>query len=257
MGLGLSGSWTGGSVHHNYQSAGLSLTGAYSAGGSLKQNTGGNTTHRATAAFDAALPSGQLYGSYLFSTTTHTNARTLGSFAVGALNNNTDNTSAFVWAGNGYNSTTTLESPGIRAQATNTWGTASVSLTSNETYLMLFDFNATAGTTSAWVVNQGQLTSYLNSNTLNATSLNAASLGITEADVVWKGSATAATTISPIAYLHLFGLQSNGAANTSFSYTWDELRISDTSLLETTTIPEPSTALLGVIGVLGLLRRHR
>ncbi|GAA5124756.1 hypothetical protein JIN84_13110 [Luteolibacter yonseiensis] len=259
-GLGLSGSWTGGSAHHNYQSPGLSLAGVYSAGGSLRLGSGGNTTYRATAALGQALPADQLYGSYLFSTTTHTsNAKTLGSFAVGAANNNTDNTAAFVWAGNGYNSAASpaLESPGIRAQQTNTWGTPTVSLTANETYLMLFTFNATMGTTSAWVLNQGQLTNYLDSDTLDATGLDGAALGTADTEVVWKGSATAAAAIAPMSYLHLFGLQSNGTGNNTFSFTWDELRISDTSLLQAATIPEPSAAVFGAIGMLGLLRRRR
>ena len=250
-GLGLTGNWEG-AAELKYQSPGLSMTGVYSSGGSANLNSGGNFSLQASASFGAALPTGQLYGGYLFSTTTHTNARTVGALTVGSATD-TDNNASFVWAGNGYNSSNSMEGPNIRAEGTGT-PPPTVSLTGDQTYLMLFEFNAGTQMTTAWVLNQGQITNFLNSNGLISSTLNGAAEGTGNSEVVWKGSVTGAN-IGVMSHLNLRGLQ--GANNPTFNYQWDEFRVSDTSLLEAVTVPEPSVSLLGFLGVLGLLRRRR
>lgn len=238
-GLGLTGNWAG-TTFQNFQETGLSMNGVHSSGGSVNQSTGGNFARRVSAAFTSPLPTGQLYGSYLFSSSIGV-GRTVGSIGVGSSGTDTDATSAFVWAGNGYNAATnSWESPGVRALGTNVWSPAAAQLTGNETYLMLFEFDAATGITTSWVLNQAQVSHYLSTNTLNSTTLNAALDGPNEDQIVWYGYAAASTAIGPMAHLHLFGLQSTTAA---FSFTWDEFRVSSSSLVQAVT--EPGVAPVG------------
>lgn len=235
---GLAGNWSGGSIHHKVLGTGLAMTGVHSSGGSVNLASGGNFTYRATAALASVLPVNvQLYGCYLFTTTTHTNARTVGSLALGSTATNNDGNASFVWAGNGYNSSNATESPGVRAQGTNLWSTPSVQLVAGETYLMVFAFSGQTQQTTAWVLNQAQITHQLAADTLDPATLSAAVTGTGEAEVVWTGTQTAATALGAMSYLHLFGLQSSTAANASFSFTWDEFRVSDISLRQAVTDP--------------------
>lgn len=264
-GYGLSGAWaqTGTGPNLEYRTTGLEMTGVHSSGGSVAQTTGGtanNNSRTATAAFGSSLPTGQLYGSYLFSTTTHNpDSRSLGLVAVGPSGSNDGTTTAdqgtFAWAGNTFNSANSnnsSEGPGVRAGGSG-WVNPGVSLTTGATYLMLFEFNATSGQTVAWVLDQAQLTHHLTADSLTNASLSAAGIGTDSDQVIWTGSASAANGIGALSHLHLIGL----ARNADFAYVWDEFRVSDSSLLESVTIPEPATALLGALGILGTLRRRR
>ncbi len=264
-GLGLSGTWVqnGSGPNLEYQGAGLEMTGVHSSGGSATQTTGGtanNNSRTATAAFGSSLSTGPLYGSYLFSTTIHSpDSRSLGLVAVGPSGSNDGTTTAgqgtFTWAGNTFNSadsSTSFEGPGVRAGGSG-WVNPGVSLTTGSTYLMLFEFDATAGQTTAWVLNQAQVTHHLAEGTLTDAFLSGAGLGTDSDQVIWTGSATAANGIGDLSHLHLTGL----ARNADFAYVWDEFRVSDSSLVEAVTVPEPGTAILGIIGILGALRRRR
>ncbi|MGE9268203.1 MAG: hypothetical protein ACQKBY_08900 [Verrucomicrobiales bacterium] len=249
LGAGLSGSWTG-DTDFQHLATGLSLSGMSSSGGSANMNSGGNAAKTISVSFASALSNGPLFGSYLFSTTTHANARTVGALMVGGASDS-DGTASFAWAGNGYNSSNSFEGPNIRAE-----GTASPlpgsSLTGGETYLMLFQFNGATGESSAWVLSQAQLTNF--SATLDAATLDSAALGAGANEVTWKASVDG-DAADPMTDLILLGLQST--SNGSFSYTWDEFRISDTSLAEAVAIPEPSVAVLGALAAVPFLRRRR
>lgn len=263
-GAGLSGTWGDGGtgIEISYQAAGLSMVGVQSSGGSVIQTTAtGNANSRTlTAAFSSALPAQQLYGSYLFTTTTHTDSRSLGVVFMGPSGSN-DGTNAanqggFTWASNTFNNlsgNSGHEGPGVRAGGSG-WQNPGVTLTSGETYLMLFTFDASTDLTSAWVLNQAQLTNYLALGQLDAASLDAAGLGVGDDQVVWSGDATAANGIGALSHLKLIGI---GRSNNSTSV-WDELRISDSSLFEAVTaVPEPSALALGLVSGLFALRRRR
>lgn len=252
-GLGLTGNWNSTTAPFQRQANGLSMSGAYSSAGSMVLSGSGTTTHKITAEFANALPTGQLFGSYLFSTTAHTDSRSVGLTAVGAAGDN-DNTASFVWAGNSYYSPSTgnpaIEGPGLRAEGSS-WGTPSSTINGGETYLMLFAFEGSTGTTTAWVLSQSQLTYHL-SGTFDSAALNLANIGSEAAGVVWRGSATGAAA-GAMTHLSMLALP----RNPSFEFVWDEFRVSDLSLLETVTIPEPSALAFGLIaGAFGLRRRR-
>jgi hypothetical protein len=252
-GLGLAGNWSSTTTPFERQSAGLAMSGTYSSAGSMVLRGSGTTTHKITADFANALPTGQLYGSYLFSTTTQTDSRSVGLTAVGNATDG-DNTASFVWAGNGYYSPTTgnpaLEGPGIRAEGTG-WVAPSATLNGGETYLMVFTFDGATGTTTAWVLNQSQLTQHL-SGSFDSVALNLANIGTEAAGVVWKGSATGPAA-GAMTNLHMIGLPRTAG----FEFVWDEFRVSDSSLLEVVTVPEPSMLALGLMpGAFGLRRRR-
>ncbi len=145
--------------------------------------------------------------------------------------------------------------PGIRAEGS-PWQVPGITLAMNQTYLMLFQFDASAGTTSAWVLNEAQLANF--SGSLNAATLNAATMNTeSPTGIAWGGSVTSAGAIGSLSNLIMFG---NLSTDGTFHYTWDEIRISNTNLTEAVTaaaVPEPSTiAALGFgLGALAL-RQH-
>jgi len=249
-GAGLTGSWSGGTPIIR-QAAGLTMSGVYSSPGSAVSRNGSTNTYKVTAELQSPLSTGQLYGSYLFSTTVQSDARSVGAVAVGASGDG-DGNASFVWAGNGYNSVTTApEGPGVRAEGSN-WQPSSTALNSGETYLMVFEFNASTNTTTAWVLNQGQLT-YHTANAFTGISLNLATLGTAAGEVVWKGSATGSTATGTMSHLHLIAL----GRTTGFEYVWDEFRVSDSSLLEAVMVPEPSAIALSLAAGAALVLRRR
>lgn len=268
-GSGFTGDWglasgfgTGNNNGANFfvaTSGSLTMNGVYSSGGKLSFASSENQTKAVTRTFTTPLSTGTLYGSYLFQVVadTGTQGRTVGGIMANSAGD-TDNTATFVWSGNGYNSSTTVEGPNIRAEGTGT-PVPTFSLTVSTTYLMLFEFDATAKTTSAWVLNQDQLTNFYGS--LNSATLNGA-IGNTEAatGVVWKGSVTSSGTLGSMTNLTTIGLSSTQGLN--YAFDWDEIRISDSSLLQAVAIPEPSTIAalglaLGTFAVRGLLRRRK
>lgn len=263
-GTGLSGAWgaAGSGVDMLYQTAGLSMTGVQSSGGSVIQSTtvGNVNSKTLTAAFESALPAQQLYGSYLFSTTTHTDSRSLGVVFMGPSASNDGTTTAnqggFTWSSNTFNSLNSNaghEGPGVRAGGSG-WQNPGVTLTSGETYLMLFAFNAETDLTTAWVLNQAQVTNYLALDQLDAFNLNAAGLGVGGDQVIWTGSATAANGIGSLSHLKLIGI----GRSINSTAVWDEFRVSDQSLYESVTaVPEPSALGLGLASGLFALRRRR
>lgn len=242
--LGLTGKWAGSGYFKN-QADSLTMTGVASSGGSLALNLITISGKTATVPLGVVLPSTTIHGSYLFRTTLAiSNARTVGGVGIGAAADS-DNTASFVWAGNGYNSSNGTEGPNVRAEGTGT-PLPTTSLVSGQTYLMLYEFDAVAGTTTAWVLNQGQLTNFHAS--LNAATLNGVTSDTEEpTGVTWRGSVTGSPA-GAMSDLLLFGYTPN--ANGLVVYEWDEIRLSGTSLLEAVTgVQAPaSLAILGVSG---------
>jgi hypothetical protein len=152
-----------------------------------------------------------------------------------------------------------MEGPGIRAEGS-PWQVPGVSLTSGKTYIMLFQFNAAAATTSAWVLNESQLATF--SSSLNAATLNAAVMNTENpSGVAWGGSVTAAGAIGSLSNLMMFASIST---DNSSNFVWDEIRMSNSSLSEavTSAVPEPSTIAalslgLGALTLRNTLRRRR
>lgn len=257
-GFGLTGNW-GGSQYYRTQDTGLTMAGVYSTGGSLafpKNTATGDNARAAFAAFSTAPSADTTYfGSYLFKFNNPTNTvpRTFGVLGVGAPTDTVDN-APFIWGGNGYNTQASpvREGPTIRAKGS-AWGVPGISLTSGQTYIMLFQFNASAGTTSAWVLNEAQLANF--SSSLNAATLNAAVMNTeSSTGIAWGGTASTGTAITSMSNLMMFASIST---NTAFNYTWDEVRISNTNLTEAVTaVPEPSTIAALGFGLGALTLRH-
>lgn len=236
----------------------LTMNGVYSSAERVSFYRQPNLTAAIAQSFSAPLSgTNTLYGSYLFSLTAdnETNGRTIGGLMVNTPGVN-DNTAAFVWAANGYNSSSTVEGPNIRAGGTGS-PVPTFSLTVGTTYVMLFEFNAFEQTTSAWVLNEAQLTNFYGS--LNATTLNAALDNTEAADgVVWKGSVTSENPLGSMDELTLIGLSSTQGG--AYGFDMDEIRFSDASLLEAVSVPEPSTLAtlaLGGLTVALTMRRLR
>jgi hypothetical protein len=264
-GAGLTGNW-GGSQYYRTQDTGLTMAGVYSDGGSLYYPTStaaGNGGRTAFATVANPLSEAVTYfGSYLFTFFSNgAQPRTVGGIGLGESTDN-DNAASFVWAGNGYNTQAdpVVEGPGIRTEGS-AWQVPGISLSIGTTYIMLFQFNASLGTTSAWVLNAAQLANF--SGSLNAETLNAA-ISFTEAPtgVAWGATLTSVNPIGSLSNLMMFG---NLSTDLSFLYIWDEIRISNTDLTEAVTnaaVPEPSTIAtlglgLGALAIARTLRRRR
>lgn len=266
-GFGFTGEWTlaSGFPTNNsttaflVNSGSLTMNGVYSSGGKVSFLRQPNFTAAIAQKFSSPLSAtSTLYGSYLFSLTADNgaNARTIGGLMVNASGAN-DNTGTFVWAANGYNSSTAIEGPNIRTAGTGS-ALPTLSLTIGTTYVMLFEFNAAEKTTSAWVLNQSQLTNFYAS--LNALTLNSVTQNTEAANgVVWRGSTTSTGTLGLMEELTLLGLSSTQGL--AYGFDIDEIRFSDTSLLEAVAVPEPSTIAfgfaLGAFAVSRALRRRR
>lgn len=251
-GTGLTGNWSGGTPIQR-QSSGLTMNGVFSSPGSAVIRSDNNTAYKVTAQLQSPLSTGQLYGSYLFSTTVQNDARSVGVIAAGGETDD-DTAASFAWAGNGYfnaSGASAVEGPGVRVEGSG-WLASSAALNAGETYLMVFEFNASTSTTTAWVLNQSQL-SHHTANAFTGIALNLATLGTAADQVAWKGSATRATTPGVMSHLHLIGL----ARSSGFVFTWDEFRVSDTSLLEAVTVPEPSALAFGLAAAALVTGRRR
>lgn len=263
-GMGFSGDWLGasydatanGAPYFTISSSGLSMTGVYSSGGLVSSGNTAGFSRGVTRPFTSALSTGTLYGSYLFELNSNgTRGQTVSLVAVGGAAQG-DNNAAFTWAGDGYTSATTNTAPGVRVAGSG-WQTPANTLVNDQTYVMLYEFDATSKTTSAWVLNQAQLTNFYGS--LDAATLNAAA-GNTENPngVAWKASVTnAGGTLDPMTNLTLIGFNSTMP---SYTFKWDEIRFSDSSLFESVSVPEPSTIALFAMSSIGgimVLRRRR
>lgn len=235
----------------------LLMNGVYSSGERVSFYRQPNFTAAITQSFSTPLSStSTLYGSYLFSLTAdnETNGRTVGGIMVNTPGQG-DNDGTFVWAANGYNSSSTVEGPNIRAGGTGS-PAPTLSLTIGATYLMLFEFNAAEQMTSAWLLNEAQLTNFYSS--LNAETLNAAPDNTEDAEgVVWRGAVISANPLGSMDELTLIGLASTQGG--AYGFDIDEIRFSDQSLLEAISVPEPSTiATLAIGGVaIGFAVRRR
>ena len=246
-GAGLTGNWTGSGFFKNQQTS-LTMAGVASSGGSLILNQITTQGKFATAAFNTPLPTTTLYGSYLFTTTiAQSNGRTVGGIGVGEASDN-DTTASFAWSANGYNNVDGVEGPNVRVEGEGTpLPDLDFTFVSGRTYIFLFEFNGEAAATSAWVLNEDQLAHFYGS--LDAATLNAVPTD-TEAPnaVVWRGTVSS-FTVGPMTNLHLFGYTPNAAGNIVFE--WDEIRISDASLLEAARGVQTTPSTVRVLDVSG------
>jgi PEP-CTERM motif. len=267
-GFGFTGEWTlaSGFPTNNsttaffVNSGSLTMNGVYSSGGKVSFSREPNYTAAIAQKFSSPLSAtGTLYGSYLFSLTADngTTGKTVGGIMVNTPGQN-DNSGTFVWAANGYNnSSNNVEGPNIRVAGTGS-PIPAISLTIGTTYVMLFEFNAMEKTTSAWVLNENQLANFYAS--LNAATLNSVAQNTEAADgVVWRATVTSTGTLGAMEELTLLGLSSTQGL--AYGFDIDEIRFSDTSLLEAVAVPEPSTIAfglaLGAFAVSRSIRRRR
>lgn len=124
---------------------------------------------------------------------------------------------------------------------------------SGTTYMALFEYDPSLASSQGWILTLDQFLNFSGSSTLTSTDLNSATLGSGSTQVLQRGGLSGGTGSTD--YLALFGAFEN------LNVTYDEIRLSDTSLSEAApaTVPEPSTLALACMGLLaapGMYRRR-
>ena len=176
-----------------------------------------------------------------------------------------DNTSAVLLGGPtdlDTNSTFSFSVPDFNLQNANlriegqrpSGGFAGTAWTAGETYLALYSVSTTTKSGQGWILTEGQFENFKTS--LDETTLNAAALGGGPNEILQRGSFSRPTaTLGSITAVSLF------AAFDVQSINYDELKVSGESLDEavngSSSIPEPGSAILTLLGATAFLRRKR
>lgn len=262
---------TGGSASSTFNTAGLSFSGMQAGGGSATQNI--SAANGTTAQDSLSTPispvagftsGGTLYGGFLFqvgSSTTNGDQQpmvNIGS-APATLNSIAGNLSAQFHQYGG-------SSNGYIAVGTKAGALAGSGLAQATTYLYLFQLTNVGGsgnqTMDAWVLSQSQFSNFSGSSSLNSGSLNAAATGSGSNEVTESGSVTGSgVNFNSSQYLTLTSWIYGHNANNVGSATYDEIRLSDSSLAEAAGAPTPEPASIGLLaaggGAIMLLGRRR
>lgn len=273
--IGLQGTWTSNgtvaTATANYVPLGLTFSDLFVTGGLAQMNGLAATGDRTAAAgrrLNVAAQTGTLWGSYLFQKVSDLQMRSVASLLQGNIVNATDNTAYFSLAHNEFNQNV----GGVRVSASvaGVGGTAiaagGVVPTLGTTYLYVFkmeNVGAASGSTqtaTAWMLSAEQYDNF-KAGGLDEAELNAAAMGSLSTDVMERATFTtngglpAPGTFDDTDFIRLFNF-SGGELITQF----DEIKFSNSSINEAVIgIPEPS-ALLGMVGGLGMLlgiRRSR
>jgi hypothetical protein len=266
-GSGLNGSWAaanGTDSTWNVAPTGLAMSGVASSGNSsvFSQTPNGRNALYATRSLSSPLPvSSTIYGSFLFSVPQKTANLATVQFGVilgGATDD--DNAASYFFSGDGYGT----QNPLVKTENAN-GGNGGISVTAAETYIYLFQANATTGNTQAWVLSSAQFAFF--SGSLTAAALNAATTNTTANNgVVYRANVTTATAIGAVSAIRLLGYSRpeadpavGGPGPNGYQAVVDEFRISDNSLFEAATaIPETSTTVVAAaFAASALLRRRR
>ena len=247
------GAWTDeGGTAYTVQAAGLTFSDLSVGGGRVQVQDSGGWAPSSRIGRDLSVSaSGQTYGSFLYRLESpfDTNNYEVAGLMIGAPGEADNDQTAAVYASEWG------QSVGTRAEG-NFGSSNGAALTQGETFLVLFSSNLTAGaqTVNLWALNGNQFDMF-KSGSLTEAALNAAGVGSGSSDV-WAKSTVSGTGNPLEATNNLKFMTFGGDDGMDVSY--DELRLSNTSLAEAApVIPEPSSALLGGLGLLALLRRRR
>ncbi len=256
-GSGWSGSWSTGtttytgspSFNEDYRSAGLTFSSLAVSGGSAFLSANGDGFISAGRLHSASV-TGTLYGSYLFRTANPSPTGLYSLFEGSGLGVGSAN-GQFAIEPDGYASS----NGGVITGGAYTYASGTP-ISANETYLSLFKVTNLGGssvsqTATMWLLRESQYDNFL-AGGIDETELNAATLGSGASDVLQRATRTITNSAS----------FSNGGMLTLQSYfgpsgQFDEIRISDTSLNELLAVPEPSHALLAVLGFASLILRRK
>lgn len=211
---------------------------------------------------------GTVYGSYIFN---FSSAPFSGVADMVIGNKNSNDGGPFAMGAQEYGSGTAGVANAWKAGSRISGHTATVTgptLTTNTTYMYLFQLGNVGGTSgpqtiNSWILTAAQYNTFATSSQLNETALNAAATGTGASDVteILSNSSTPLTygTITPNSWLTLFVFNGSKTANTNVAF--DEIALSSQSLADATTssVPEPAPVAIFGIGLLGafpLLRRR-
>jgi len=269
-GTGFAAAWANGG-NPKVAASGLTMAGVFSSGNAaqwdLDNGVSGSISRQLSTSVATSLSSGVYYGSYLFNISGAVGSTSLTGIGTAAQGSNTsDNKASYVFAGKGYNLSTTANTsftPGLRTNiAANSQSGAGGSYTAlsggqslslNTTYIMLFQVDPTTFTTQSWVLNAAQLANF--SSSLDAATLNAAATGSGSANVLSKGSFTATSAPDIQTFLDMYQAGVSGQTTVI-----DEIRFSNAGLTEAVTaVPEPSSVALLLSGLcsFAVIRRWR
>jgi len=282
VGFDLGSSWSnfssGASADSTYVASGLTFSTMNVVGGALRQVSDPSGSPRANASRPLDVgATGTIYGSYLARPTIDpadqqdlTGVSVAGVSSYGNGTDAIDDVSHFqvnmeMYVGGGDWGGGTINgdgSPTGRFYNNTTAGTSDVELSEDTTYLVLFKMENlstlsvdVSQTLTEWILTEAQYANFLADGSLTDVELNAASEGSGATSVLQRGTITK-TTDATFSSTDFLLVNSAFEVNTIV----DELRISNFSLGEAvglSTIPEPSTALLAVFGmlVIGIRRR--
>ena len=246
-GTGFSGAWISGNPGITYAAAGLTFSDLSVSGGSVNAT---GTDGIGNALFHRALSStlsGVYYGSFLSQVVNTSLPWISGGMALGSQN-------SFPGMG-GYGILAPANASALGVSAGRPFTQSGSTLTVGQTYLTLFKIDTAAMTTTGWLMSADQFDIFKVGGITDA-ELNDASLG-TGSTQLWARTIStdpAYGPFAPEAPTHL-NIYLNAFAGVSATLAADEFRLSETSLNEV--IPEPSTGLLVVLGLSGLLLKRR
>jgi uncharacterized protein (TIGR03382 family) len=252
-GSGFSNAWTSeGGSGYTVKVGGLTFSDLSVTGGRVQVQASGGWAASSRIGRDLSVSAaGQTYGSFLFRLQSpfDTNNWEVAGLLIGA-------------AGEGDNDHTAAVYPsewgqpvGARLEG-NFAGSNGSALTQGETFLVLFSSNLSNGSQalSMWVLNSNQFDNFKTGG-LTEAELNGAGVGSGNSNV-WAKTSVSGTdpTLDGTGNLKFMTFGGNDGMEASY----DELRLSQTSLNEVApVIPEPTSALLGLVGFAALLRRRR
>ncbi len=249
-----------------YNTSSLSLPGVSEEGGSITDNPNGGKPIFATSvasSLENGLAGGNVYGSFLLSVSANNLGTTGSGLVSGLLFGTTSFTNNAISGITADNSSPINISPiswgqnygQIRVGTVGAAGTG-VQLVANTPYLELFQISlelGTGGVTAySWTLSASQYANF--QGDLTATALNAAGTGTAANQVTEEASASGTDSglVSSLTSINNMSMMSFGTTST-----YDEVRMSNTSLAEAAPVPEPASLGLFAVGGLGLLLLKR
>lgn len=250
-GSGFSGAWAGNAAF-TYNPTGLTL-GTLQAQGGAASYASTESTIKIQRPFGAGALAGTVYGGYLFRVVSRSDPFNNASLFLGQANDGDAEASFdFKTPTNSSVSPAFAVIEDLNSGPSDNLVGAEPAPAVGTTYLALFKVNP-AGTArwDAWILTAPQYNSFV-AGGLAESVLNAAAIGTGPGNVWARGSASGAVAVDPMTHLGLFSFTPGDV-----TVTFDEIRISNTSLLEAApAVPEPASLGLLAVGTLAFRRRR-